>query len=149
MRVFHRSPVAPPHKGQWRGALMFPLMCAWTNGWAKNRDASNSRSHRAHYNVIVKCFRCLNRQLLRSNTKFWLHMLVEFSQISITEIQIPVAGILEMLRGKWPCFLKHYKESWICIGNMGVQIYVFKSLRILCQRQSEINLTIWVFISTC
>ena len=30
----HRSLVNSPHKGQWRGALMFPLICAWTNGWA-------------------------------------------------------------------------------------------------------------------
>ena len=26
-----------PHKGQWRGALMFSLICAWKNGWANNR----------------------------------------------------------------------------------------------------------------
>ena len=25
----HRSPVNSPYKGQWRGALMFPLICAW------------------------------------------------------------------------------------------------------------------------
>ena len=28
-----------PHKGQWRGALMFSLMCAWTNGWANSSNA--------------------------------------------------------------------------------------------------------------
>ena len=27
-----RSPVHSPHKGQWRGALMFSLICAWING---------------------------------------------------------------------------------------------------------------------
>ena len=27
----HRSPVNSPHKGQWRGALMFSLICAWIN----------------------------------------------------------------------------------------------------------------------
>ena len=27
------------HKGQWRGAVMFSLICAWPNGWANNRDA--------------------------------------------------------------------------------------------------------------
>ena len=30
-----------PHKGQWHGALMFSLICAWTNGWANNRDAGD------------------------------------------------------------------------------------------------------------
>ena len=32
----HRSPVNSPHKGQWRGALMFPLICALSKqswGW--------------------------------------------------------------------------------------------------------------------
>ena len=29
----HRSPVNSPHKGQWRGALMFSLICAWLNEW--------------------------------------------------------------------------------------------------------------------
>ena len=33
----HRSPVNSPHKGQWRGALMFSLICTWTNGRANNR----------------------------------------------------------------------------------------------------------------
>ena len=33
----HGSPVDSPHKGQWRGALMFSLVCAWTNGWSRRR----------------------------------------------------------------------------------------------------------------
>ena len=32
VRGIHRSPVDSPPKGQWRGALMFSLTCAWTNG---------------------------------------------------------------------------------------------------------------------
>ena len=41
VRGIHRSPVDSPHKGQWRGALIFSLMCVWTNGWAHNRDAGD------------------------------------------------------------------------------------------------------------
>ena len=33
----HRSPVNSHHKVEWRGALMFSLICAWTNGWVNNR----------------------------------------------------------------------------------------------------------------
>ena len=44
----HRSPVNCPHKGQWRGALMFSLICAWVN----NREASDLGRHRAPYDVI-------------------------------------------------------------------------------------------------
>ena len=49
----HRSPVNSPQKDQWRGALMFSLICAWTNSWANNGDAGDLRRHRAHYDVIV------------------------------------------------------------------------------------------------
>ena len=35
---FHRSPVNSLHKGQWRGALMFSLICAWINGRANDRN---------------------------------------------------------------------------------------------------------------
>ena len=49
----HWSPVNSPHKGQWRRALMFSLICAWINGWVNNREADDLRHHRAHYGVIV------------------------------------------------------------------------------------------------
>ena len=32
VRGIHRSPVNSPRKGQWRGALIFSLICAWVNG---------------------------------------------------------------------------------------------------------------------
>ena len=47
------SPVNSPHKGQWRGALIFSLICAWINGWVNNREAGDLRRHRAHYDVTV------------------------------------------------------------------------------------------------
>ena len=53
VRGIHRSPVSSPRKGQWRGALMFSLICAWINGWINNREAGDLRRHRAHYDVIV------------------------------------------------------------------------------------------------
>ena len=49
----HRSPVNSLHKGQWRGALMFSLICVWINGWENNREAGDLRRYRAHYDVIV------------------------------------------------------------------------------------------------
>ena len=48
----HRSPVNSPHKGQWRGALMFSLICTWINGWVNNREAGDLR-HRAHYDITI------------------------------------------------------------------------------------------------
>ena len=46
-------PVISPHKGQWRGALMFYLICAWMHDWVNNREARDLRCYRAHYDVIV------------------------------------------------------------------------------------------------
>ena len=47
------SPVNSPHKGQWRGALMFSLICVWINDWVNNREAGDLKCYRAHYDVIV------------------------------------------------------------------------------------------------
>ena len=42
-----------PSQSQWRGALMFSLICTWTNGWANNRVTGDLRRHRAHYDVHI------------------------------------------------------------------------------------------------
>ena len=49
----HRGPVNSPHKGQWREALMFSLICAWINGWVNNGETGDLRRYRDHYDVIV------------------------------------------------------------------------------------------------
>ena len=53
VRGIHRSPVNAPHKGQWRGALIFSLICTWINGWVNSREAGDLRRNHAHYDVIV------------------------------------------------------------------------------------------------
>ena len=47
------GPVNSPHKGQWRGALMFSLICAWINDWVNNHEAGDLRRHRGHYDINV------------------------------------------------------------------------------------------------
>ena len=56
VRGIHRSPVNSPHKGQWRGALMFSLICVWINDWVNNREAGDLRRQRAHSDVSVMVF---------------------------------------------------------------------------------------------
>ena len=53
VRGIHRSWGNSPHKGQWRGALMFSLICAWINCWINNREAGDLIRHHAHYDVTV------------------------------------------------------------------------------------------------
>ena len=56
VRGAHRSPVNSPHKGQWRGALMFSLICVWINGWVNNREAGDLRRYHAHYDVSAMSY---------------------------------------------------------------------------------------------
>ena len=64
-----------PHKGQWRGASMFSLICAWRNGLANNRDSGNLRRYHAHYDVKVMHSPCVvthstkQCSILRTSTK--------------------------------------------------------------------------------
>ena len=53
LRAIYRSPLNSPHKSKWRGALVFSLIWAWTNGWVNNRDAGYLRRHRTHYYVTA------------------------------------------------------------------------------------------------
>ena len=53
VRGIHRWQVISPHKGQWRGALMFSLICDGTNGRVSNGNAGDLRRHRTHYDVTV------------------------------------------------------------------------------------------------
>ena len=46
-----KPPVDSPHKCQWRGALVFSLICAWINKWTNNREVCDLRRNCAHYDV--------------------------------------------------------------------------------------------------
>ena len=70
VRRIHRSPVNSPHKGQWRGALMFTLICARIKGWVNNCEAGDLRRNRAHYDVIVM------HRLFRGNTDIHIYITV-------------------------------------------------------------------------
>ena len=43
VRGINRSPVNSLHKGQWRGVLMFSLICTWIYGWLNNGEAGDLR----------------------------------------------------------------------------------------------------------
>ena len=49
------SPVTmnSPHKGQWRRALMFSLICAWIHRWVNNGQAVDLKRNVVHYDVTV------------------------------------------------------------------------------------------------
>ena len=77
----HRSPVNSPHQGQWRGALMFSLICTWINARANNHGAGDLKRHRAHYDVILmdkatSVNALANQMLSVSVTLNWRHLMI-------------------------------------------------------------------------
>ena len=76
VREIHRSPIKFPHKGQWRGTLMFTLICARINGWVNNHEAGDLRRNRAHYDVTVMvtwASWCLTSPPTRLSVKVFTH----------------------------------------------------------------------------
>ena len=73
---FHRSPVDSPHKGQWPWALILSIACAWTNGWANNRDTGNLRCHHAHYDTAVMILLHINKLHLTSSYTYSLYSII-------------------------------------------------------------------------
>ena len=111
VRGIHRSPVNYPHKGQWRRALMFYLICARINGWVKSDEADDLRRHRAHYDVIVMKWRTVCVML-----KFSLTVSITWTPQSLTVgLQRPVS--LRLMTSQFKDFvtLKHKYKIVKCI----------------------------------
>ena len=79
VRGIHRSPVNSPHKGQWRGALVFSLICARKNGWANNKtpviwDSIAFIMTSLQWQLISEnCIICINAWLMQTSIRSELH----------------------------------------------------------------------------
>ena len=73
VRGINPSPVNSLHKGQWRGALMFSVICTWTNDW------------------VYKQLRC--RWLETPSHSLWRHCIM-LRTVSLEMIEIPFSEIL-------------------------------------------------------
>ena len=95
----HRSPVDSPQKGQWRGALVFFLICAYTNGCLNNQDVGDLRCHRAHYGVIVICsvsqnqskrsLLCMVSSVIRTTLKLLHH--IRIPKLGLQWVDTPIS----------------------------------------------------------
>ena len=88
VRGIHRSPVDSPdspHKGQRRGALIFSLICAWTNDWANNRIAGDLLHRCAHYGVAVMIY--YSAYALKSSSS---HPYLSLSNYTPALLQLPI-----------------------------------------------------------
>ena len=102
------SPASSPHKGQWCGALMFSLTCAWTNAWANHRDAGDLISHGAHYEALVTC-------LLKSQyMKQWYISTRKEIIVTIGFCEILIKMYFKMLSAK-------YRQFSITLGTLDMR----------------------------
>ena len=95
-------PVNSPHKGQWRGALMFSLICVWINGWVNNRKAGDLSRHRAHYDVIVMPHKKNHGMKVRYTSKLHCH---ENNANKRGPAEIPRPSGCFRCRSFWSCAL--------------------------------------------
>ena len=89
VRGIHRSPVSSPHKGQWRAALMFSLICVWIISWVNNREAGDLRPYRAHYDVTVMVFHTLTEVAGNHTSHFLCWYFCNTGKISLFHCTVP------------------------------------------------------------
>ena len=129
----HRSPVNSPHKGQWRRAFMFSLICAWINGCANNRETGDLRRHPAHYDVTVLFTDSWKQcRLVSSGASHWW---VEASNLNsgkyvfvlmITEATKPNAVCNQSAIHKEPAWF-----GYVTVGIMPLEFYANAFFNIL------------------
>ena len=86
VRWIHWSPVNSPHKGQWRGALMFSLICALNKRLSEQSWGWWFETLRAHYDVIVMKFFHVNAKGYMEGDDYGI--LVSYVEKSISQIFI-------------------------------------------------------------
>ena len=73
---------------------MFSLICSWINGWVNNREAGDSRHHRAHYDII-----CIEMNVVRVRGA------------ACERCSDPPASGQEFRRESWPWASEHYRQD--------------------------------------
>ena len=111
VRGIHRSPVNSPHKGQWRGAVMFFFICVWINGWVNNREAGDLRRNRVHYDGSV----------MNEINDIWANSVNKYPQrkYQLTELKTPLGNIVNFIRSyfvendmMWKCMKVLWCSRW-------------------------------------
>ena len=98
VRGNQRSPVDSLHNGQWRIALMFSLICAWSNGWANNRCAGDLIRHPAHYNLTVMMWLGFYWFRSRISTRHDITVVIIYAKLSSEIILIFHVRAAQILR---------------------------------------------------
>ena len=158
----HRSPVNSPHKGQWRGALMFSLICVWINDWVNNHEAGDLRRHRAHYDVTIKKETWHLANTLKPDQIYFADIFKELPWIKIHQspgcIRVPSHGfVCSWWRNQMETFSALLAICALDSDNMMTsQMETFSALLAICAGNSPVtgefptqrasNAELWCFL---
>ena len=170
----HRSPVNSTHKGQWRGALMFSLICAWINVWENNRKVGNLRRYRTHYDVIVMLLypgtmfyttfnwwygvSVLNIVERIDRSRMWVQCILHgTAKLSVRAWQVPIrhmgceGHLCRIVEIYYTAMSKKYHHSVVNITMICKAICLLYKTRIINKTWSKyINVMVWLifFLTT-
>ena len=138
VREIHRSPVNFPHKGQWRGALMFSLIYAWINDWVNNREAGDLRRQHGHYDVIVMSKKFIQSMNGRSYHFHHVWCPCRFRLVPQDIVSIQDLDFVSVRQG-----CQHWKKN-ICSKILSGPLWrhrmgTFSALLALCTVNSPVN----------
>ena len=121
VRGIRRSPVNSPHKGQWHGPLMcFFFICVWINGWVNNREASDLRRYRAHYDVTVMTGSYHEKMISFINTYVASWFLTENNSISTDRTNLMMTSWNgSIFRVTGPLWRESTGHRWIPLTKSG------------------------------
>ena len=109
----------PTHKGQWRGALMFSLICVWINGWVNNGKTGDFRR---------------SRPLCRHRNVFWIFLNITYIAICVTEILQSGAFSVKQKYPWYISFEVSFDKLAICIWLQSVWLtWIHSSLLSACE----------------
>ena len=127
LRGIHRSPVNSPDTDQWRGALMFSLIYAWTNGWVNNQDAGDLRRHRAHYDVTV----------------MWCRTVIQWSfgvqRVTLVQFWIGETGQIAGFRALWEEWPQNWHTALPRLPFLEINYILHSAAITVCGVRSSIN----------
>ena len=125
-----QAPVNSPHKGHWRGAWMFSVICVWINGWVNNREAGDLRRYCAHYDVTVMVLIALASS---ANCPIFIRPLLFSWMTDEGLIFLMIWQLCLTNRPGTPMVSIFYQEDeWLCM-HMHINIYIYiKTHAYLC-----------------
>ena len=107
------------HKGRWRQALMFSLICTWINGWVDQHEAVDLRCQSAHCDVTLMIISPTHGRPMRC--LLWIWILIYVLQVLLLVVCSMIVNYHMILAVSydnwlfcdriWMYYMSHYSYS--------------------------------------